>query len=417
MRGPRYWFAYAWWRVRMWFHAHAVTLALVLLVLTAGVIYLLPDIIVTIASGESGVLWQRFDGGTVTVDDRGRPFRGRIATDRAGEPTALDEQIHEHDDEVDELGFETWPYSEGLHWKWPWDRIFIYNIRLQQVSATYDALTNDGLSVNVEVTIRWKPIEEDLGKLHRDIGPDYVQTLLVPLVGSFARQEIASYRPEALYSPDRLGIQENIRQKTKDALISRFHPEEHRESYLLLEDILIRNIDLPPTVEEAIQNKVVEKHLAEAYEHRLERERQEAERKAIEADGIRRFQETINATISDGYLKWKGIDATLELAKSSNAKVVVIGAGEDGLPIILGGLEGVAPPAVAGAVTPPPAPAPVPGSPAPPASPTAESTPAPQNAARPPEAPSAAPTAPGPASNPASSPGPAPAAAPPSASR
>lgn len=336
----KYWLAYAWYRVRLWFHTHAIKILLVLLMLLGGVVYLVPDIFVTIGPGQSGVLWQRFDGGTVTVDDQGRPFRSRIATNRSGDPMELTEQIHEQDDEVDALGFETWPYSEGLHWKWPWDRIYIYDIRLQQVSHTYDVLTNDGLAVNAEVTIRWKPIEEDLGKLHREVGPDYVDTLLIPLVGSFARQEIAGYRPDALYSPQRLAIQENIRQKTKDALISRFHPEEHRESYLLVEDVLIRNIELPEAVDEAIRNKVVEKQNAEAYEYRLQRERQEAERKAIEADGIRRFQETINSTISEGYLRWKGIDATLELAKSNNAKVVVVGTGGDGLPIILGGIDG-----------------------------------------------------------------------------
>ena len=89
----------------------------------------------------------------------------------------------------------------------------------------------------------------------------------------------------------------------------------------------------------AIQEKVQQKHLAESYVYRLQRERLEADRKAIEADGIRRFQEIIQKSISGDYLKWKGIDATLELARSNNAKTVVIGAGDDGLPIILGGLN------------------------------------------------------------------------------
>ena len=114
----------------------------------------------------------------------------------------------------------------------------------------------------------------------------------------------------------------------------------------MVEDVLIRDVQLPKAVAQAIENKVIQKHEAEAYEYRLTRERQEAERKAIEADGIRRFQETINATISDGYLRWKGIEATLELAKSQNAKVVVVGTGKEGLPIILGGLDTVGPPVV-----------------------------------------------------------------------
>lgn len=338
MRWLRYWIAWLWWKIRAFAFDHAVKALLAILVVAAVVLYLLPDIVVTINSGESGVLWKRFGGGTVTVDDDGKQFRSRISTDASGKPTTLTE---ENQGSGPQSPDETWPYDEGMHLKWPWDRIFVYNIRLQEVTTTYDALTSDGLAIKVEVTIRWKPIEEDLGKLHRDVGPDYVQTLLVPLVGSFARQEIAAHKPDALYSPDRLTIQETIREKTKQALISRFRPEADRESYLLVEDVLIRNVDLPDDVAQAIEEKVVQKQQAEAFEYRLARERQEAERKAIEAEGIRRFQETINSTISEGYLRWKGIEATLELAKSDNAKVVVIGAGEGGMPLILGGLDGV----------------------------------------------------------------------------
>jgi prohibitin 2 len=368
MRWLRYSIAWVWWRIRAFVFKHFLKMVLALLVLTAVVVYLLPDIVVTINAGESGVLWQRFRGGTVTVDDDGRPFRSRIATNDSGEPTELTEEIQSKDDEVQAKGYQTWPYDEGMHLKWPWDKVYIYNIRLQEVTTTYDALTNDGLAIKTEVTIRWKPIEEDLGKLHRDIGPEYVDTMLVPLVGSFARQEIAAHKPDALYSADRLAIQETIREKTKQALVARFRPQSVRESYLLVEDVLIRNVELPDEVEKAIQEKVVQKQQAEAFEYRLNRERQEAERKAIEAEGIRRFQETINSTISVGYLRWKGIEATLELAKSNNAKVVVIGAGADGMPIILGGLDGIgaaANPAPAPAARPRPTPAPTPAAQAP----------------------------------------------------
>jgi regulator of protease activity HflC (stomatin/prohibitin superfamily) len=343
MRWLKYRVAYAWWRVKAFAYDHFIKFALILLIVAAVVIYNLPDIVVTIHAGESGVLWKRFGGGTETVHESGRPFRGRIATNRTGDATVTTEETQAGN--LDDQGFEPWPYDEGMHLKWPWDKVTVYNIRLQEVSTTYDALTNDGLAVTTEVTIRWKPIEEDLGKLHRDVGPDYVKTLLIPLVGSFARQEIAANRPDALYSPERLAIQERIRDKTKEALVVRFHADANRESYLLVEDVLIRNVTLPDEVAEAIEDKVIQKQQAEAYEYRLIRERQEADRKAIEADGIRRFQETINSTISEGYLRWKGIEATLELARSNNAKVVVVGAGTDGLPIILGGLDGVGAPA------------------------------------------------------------------------
>jgi prohibitin 1 len=205
----------------------------------------------------------------------------------------------------------------------------------------YDVLTSDGLDVKTEITIRWKPIEEDLGKLHRDIGPDYAETLIVPLVGAYAREEIARHQADALYSPTRLEIQEAIRAKTRRALMSRYYPLQHRESYLIVEDVLIRSVVLPAEVRAAIDEKVVQKHLAESYKYRLERETQEAERKSIEAAGIQRFQAALNGSVSDGYLKLRGIEATLELAKSQNAKIVVIGSGSNGVPVILGGMDSV----------------------------------------------------------------------------
>ena len=331
--------------VRAWVRAHATGVVLGILIILAILTYLAPDIVVTVGPGQSGVLWKRFAGGTVTIAGDGRPFIGRIGADRAGEPTGVTENIRDHYDDMRRRGYRVWPYGEGIHLIYPWNRMYLYNIRLQQISHTYDVLTSDGLDVKAEVTIRWKPIEADLGKLHRDIGPDYVDTLLIPLVGAYAREEIARYTPDALYSPMRLVIQESVRARTRQALMSRFYPENKRESYVMVEDVLIRNVVLPQEVRQAIQEKVVQKHVAESYKYRLDRERQEAERKAIEAQGIQRFQATINSTISEGYLKWKGIDATLELAKSHNAKIVVIGAGKDGMPLILGGADGVQTPA------------------------------------------------------------------------
>lgn len=341
MKRFRNWVVDRWWAFREWAHAHETQIVLTALVILVIFVYLAPDMIITVGPGHSGVLWKRFAGGTVTIAPDDHPYIARIGANRIGDPTVMTENIRNHESAWERRGYHLWPYSEGIHLIAPWDRMYIYNIRLQQISHTYDALTNDGLDVKTEITIRWKPIEDDLGKLHRDIGPEYVDTLVIPLIGAFAREEIARVTPDALYSPARLAIQEAIRARTKAALMSRFYPELHRESYLIVEDVLIRSVELPPPVKAAIQDKIVQKQIAESYVYRLQRERQEAERKAIEAQGIQRFQATINSTISEGYLKWKGIDATLELAKSNNAKIVVIGAGRDGMPVILGGLDGM----------------------------------------------------------------------------
>lgn len=300
---------------------------LTILVVLALFVFLIPNIFINIRAGEAGVLWKRFDGGTQTAGPRNRPFIGRLRADRTGEPVEVLERENPY------------PYSEGLRVIWPWDKMSVYNIRLQQISHTYDVLTSDGLDVKAEITIRWKPIEEDLGKLHRDLGPEYVQTLIVPIIGAYAREEIARHESEALYSPARLAIQEAVRTKTKRALMSRYYPERNRESYVIVEDVLLRNVILPPHVRASIEEKVAQKHLADSYRYRLERETREAERKSIEAAGIARFQAALKGDVSDGYLKLRGIEATLELAKSQNAKVVVIGSGGDAVPVIVGGAD------------------------------------------------------------------------------
>jgi regulator of protease activity HflC (stomatin/prohibitin superfamily) len=330
------------WRRRLvaWARRHATPLTITTLVVLATAAFIAPDVFITIGAGEAGVLWRRFDGGTETVAFDDRPFIGRLQADRAGNPIKLNENLHLTMSDLAHL----YPYSEGTTVIWPWDRMAIYNIRLQQVSRTYEVLTSDGLDVKAEITIRFKPIEEDLGKLHRDLGPTYIDTLITPLIGAYAREEIARHESDALYSPARLQIQEAIRAKTKLALMSRYYPEVNRESYVIVEDVLIRNVALPQEVRVAVQEKVVQKHLAESYRYRLDRENQEAARKAIEAAGIERFQTALKGGVSDGYLKLRGIEATLELAKSPNTKIVIVGAGKDGVPVILGGIDSPAPP-------------------------------------------------------------------------
>jgi len=191
----RIWLANVARRFRAWSNEHSTAIGLTLLIVLALLVYLAPDMIVTIGAGESGVLWKRFGGGTVTVAGDDRPYISRIDADRIGNPIGLTEHIQRSRDEMRRRGYKVWPYDEGIHLKAPWDQMFIYNIRLQQITHGYDVLSNDGLEIKAEITIRWKPIEEDLGKLHRDIGPQYVETMLIPLVGAYAREEIARYPP------------------------------------------------------------------------------------------------------------------------------------------------------------------------------------------------------------------------------
>lgn len=161
-------------------------------------------------------------------------------------------------------------------------------------------------------------------------GPDYVRILVLPEVGAHARQQLALWEPEEIYTTQRAAIQSAILEKVQHEMTVKYLPEEARESFVHFEDVFIRSITLPDRVREAIKNKLAQRHVMLEWDYRLQREEKERDRKMIEAQGIHMFQSIVSEGISEKYLKWRGIDATLELARSNNSKIVVIGAGEDG---------------------------------------------------------------------------------------
>jgi regulator of protease activity HflC (stomatin/prohibitin superfamily) len=170
--------------------------------------------------------------------------------------------------------------------------------------------------------------------------------LLGPEVASRMREVISQYSAERVYSTEREEVQRKIKQGVQDGLAGRFLESAAPEIYrvpirdaLAVYDTLLNNIVLPAQIVTAINRKAEQNYVAQEWVYRVERERRESERKAIEAQGIRDFQQTVSQGISESYLSWRGIEATLELSKSNNAKVVIIGAGKDGLPIILGNVD------------------------------------------------------------------------------
>jgi regulator of protease activity HflC (stomatin/prohibitin superfamily) len=191
--------------------------------------------------------------------------------------------------------------------------------------------------------------------LHQAIGPNYERVLVQPGIGSLTRQVIAEYTAEQAYSTARQEIQDKIRNLVEERLSEKMMEhagEEGEESYrvsmsdtFILYDILVTGIELPAAIVAAINRKTEQYYIAEEYKFRVEREKRESERKKIEAEGIRDFQQTVSQGISESYLRWRGIEATLQLSQSTNSKVVLIGSGKDGLPIILGKVDTPAPPA------------------------------------------------------------------------
>jgi hypothetical protein len=183
--------------------------------------------------------------------------------------------------------------------------------------------------------------------IHQSIGRDNLQLLAKPGIGSLTREVMAQYTAEQVYSTARQEIQDKIRSLAEDRLGEKMMEREggdapYRVSLrdtVILYDTLVQSIELPALVVNAINRKTEQYYISEEYKFRVEREKRESERKKIEAEGIREFQMIVSQGISDSYLRWRGIEATLQLAQSTNSKVVVIGSAKDGLPLILGNMD------------------------------------------------------------------------------
>ena len=286
------------------------------------VVVLWPYVVITVPSGSVGVLWKRFNG----LDLYCWCWVGR--------GTVLDPR---------ELR------EEGLHIIWPWDKLYLYNLRLQSTTQTYNAISKDGVNVKAQISVRYQLLHNSVAVLHKFIGPDFLTSVVDPEMGSQARQVIAQYTAEAVYT-SREQIQKQIRDATQKSLSANLnklvqpeameqpdpkHYNDFLQDAIQILDTLIQTIDLPPDIVAAINRQTEQYYMIQEYKFRVQREAEESKRKQIEADGIAAFQKTVSQGISESYLRWRGIEATLLLSQSPNAKVVVIGSGRDGLPIIL----------------------------------------------------------------------------------
>ena len=243
---------------------------------------------VTIGSGQVGVLYKTFSGGVVT-----------------DEP----------------------PLGEGFHIVAPWNKVFIYEVRQQELSEQMQVLSSNGLEIKLDATAWFHPQYENTGKLHQEKGENYIERVIRPAIRSAARSVVGRYTPEQLYSTKRDAIQDEIFTETKKILSNQ---------YIQLNEILVRDVTLPATIKTAIETKLKQEQESLEYEFRLEKAQKEAERQRIEAEGKAKANQILSASLTDKILQEKGIQATIELSKSQNAKVIVIGSGKDGMPIILG---------------------------------------------------------------------------------
>lgn len=242
----------------------------------------------TVPSGHAGVLYKTFGGGVVT-----------------NEP----------------------PLGEGFHVVAPWNNVTIYETRQQEISESMQVLSSNGLEIKLDATAWFHPEYKNTGKLHKEKGEDYVGRVIKPALRSATRSVVGRYTPEQLYSSKRDAIQDEIFSETKKILANQF---------IQLNEVLVRDVTLPNTIKQAIETKLKQEQATLEYEFRLQTANKEAERQRIEAEGKAKANSILSASLTDKILQEKGIEATLELSKSDNSKVIVIGSGKGGLPIILG---------------------------------------------------------------------------------
>ncbi len=244
---------------------------------------------VNIGYGEAGVLFKTFGGGVV----------------------------------VDEPAL-----GEGFHIIAPWNKVYIYNTKQQEVfEKKMQVLSSNGLEISLDVSVLYQPQKDKLGRLHQTKGEDYLNVVIVPEIRAVARSVVGRYTPEQLYSTKRDAIQNEIFEETKKKVIGQ---------YVQLNAVLVRDVTLPIAIKEAIERKLKQEQESLEYEFRIEKAKKEAERQRIDAEGKAAANSILSASLTDKILKEKGIEATLELAKSSNSKVVIVGSGKDGMPLILG---------------------------------------------------------------------------------
>jgi regulator of protease activity HflC (stomatin/prohibitin superfamily) len=267
---------------RQWRRRRRFDITLTALIVSFALLVLWRDVVVSLHSGEQGVYWSRFFGGT---------------SDRY--------------------------FGEGAHLKFPWDEIVVYSTRIEEAHGSTLILTEDGMEVNVAWSARYRVNPSRLPLLHRTLGLNYAGKIVVPEVVSTLREVLGNYSAEEIYSRDEKSLSNEL-QATAEKGVEGYHP-------IIFEKVVLLKLDLPPDMAKGIVEKLLAEQRMLSYEYRMQAEEQEKRRKRVEAEGIAAFEQISGISI----LKWRGIEATETLAQSPNAKIIVMGTGSNELPILL----------------------------------------------------------------------------------
>ena len=219
------------------------------------------------------------------------------------------------------------PLPAGINLVNPLANVIKFSIQTKEHKETMQVLSREGLTIGLEVSALYKLNPDSAARVYKTVaGGDYETIILIPQFRSISRAVTASFQASALYSTERERLGYSIQEELAKTVAPRG---------VIIENTPIRNVALPVQLTEAIEQKQRADQESQRMEFILTKEKQEADRKRIEAKGIADFQKIVAAGISEQLLRWKGIEATMKIAESNNTKVVIIGSGKDGLPIIM----------------------------------------------------------------------------------
>src|SRR5262245_16590892 len=216
--------------------------------------------------------------------------------------------------------------SEGIHLINPLKTVQKLSIQTQSVKESANTVSNEGLMLALDTSLLFRLDPGKAAEVFQKVGPDYVVKIVEPTLRSAIRGSTSAHSANALYTNARDLVQQQIQEELRTQLAGRG---------IVVEAVLLRDVQLPPMLKTSIEAKQQAEQDALRMNFILQKEKQEAERKRIEAQGIADFQKIVAQGISAQLLEWKGIEATEKLAASSNAKVVIVGNTRNGLPLVL----------------------------------------------------------------------------------
>jgi len=217
-------------------------------------------------------------------------------------------------------------YGEGFNFHLPWNKMIVYRTQIQEMKEDLTVLSSDGATIKMQVSILYYPDPAKLDSLQVTVGEGYYGDIVAPNIRGIARAVAGRYKPEEIYSTKREEVaQEIIAELTAQVA----------KKWIVIENVLIRDVTIPDKISEAINFKLTADQEAQRMQFTIEKERLEADRKRIEAQGIADFQKIVAAGLTPSYLKWKGVEATEKLAQSSNSKIIMVGNTSNSMPVIL----------------------------------------------------------------------------------